>query len=72
MAIVAVADSSIDRIFRNRNIDYFSEIYDKQVTSRTIQLIKANVHDFIVAYHQEYDDALHRSTPESKQVFHQS
>lgn len=66
VAIVAVANSSIDCIFRNRNIDYFSEIYDEQVTSRTIQLIEANEHDFIVAYHQEYDDALHKSTPESE------
>ena len=66
VAIAAVANSSIDCIFRNRNIDYFSEIYDEQVTSKTIQLIEANEHDFIVAYHQEYDDALHKSTPESE------
>ncbi|MBW8036027.1 MAG: hypothetical protein FVQ79_10455 [Planctomycetes bacterium] len=66
VAIVAVANSSIDCIFRNRNIDYFSEIYDKQVTSRAIQLIEANKHDVIVAYHQEYDDTLHKSTPESE------
>lgn len=68
IAIVAVANSSIDCIFRNRNIDYFSEIYDEQVTSRTIQLIEADEHDFIVAYHQEYDDTLHKSTPESKEA----
>lgn len=67
-AIVAVVNSSIDCIFRNRHIDYFSEIYDEQVTSRTIQLIEENTHDFIVAYHQEYDDALHKFTPESEKA----
>jgi predicted AlkP superfamily pyrophosphatase or phosphodiesterase len=66
VAIIAVTNSSIDCIFRNRNLDYFSEIYDEQVTNRTIQLIEANEHDFIVAYHQEYDDMLHKSTPESE------
>jgi hypothetical protein len=66
VAIAAVVNSSIACIFRNRNIDYFSEIYDEQVTNRTIQLIEANEHDFIVVYHQEYDDALHKSTPESE------
>ena len=68
VAIVAVANSSIDCIFRDRKIDYFSEIYDEQVTSRAIQLIEANEHDFIVAYHQEYDDTLHKSTPESEEA----
>jgi hypothetical protein len=35
VAIVAVTDSSIDRIFRNRPIDYFSEIDDERVLDRT-------------------------------------
>lgn len=67
-AIAAVADSSIDRIFRNRKIDYFSEIYDEQVTERTLWLINENNHDFIVAYHQEYDDTIHKTTPESTEA----
>jgi len=67
-AIVAVEDSSIDRIFRERPIDYFSEKYDEQVTQRVITLLEANKHDFILAYHQEFDDALHVTTPESPQA----
>lgn len=68
IAIVAVTNSSIDCIFRKRKMDYFSEIYDDQVTNRTIELIEADEYDFILAYHQEYDDALHRSTPESEET----
>ena len=67
-AIVAVRDSSIDRIFRNRNIEYFSEAYDRQVTDRTLELIEEDQHDLIVAYHQEYDDALHETGIRSEQA----
>lgn len=65
IAIVTVADSSMDHLFRNRDIDYFSEIYDEQVIKRTIELIKSNKHDFIIAYNQEYDDIMHITTPQS-------
>jgi hypothetical protein len=67
-AIVAVAGSSIDRLFRNRSMDYFSEPYDPQVTDRVLSLLHDDRHDFIVAYHQEYDDALHRTTPHSDEA----
>ncbi len=63
VAIVAVKNSSIDLIFKNRKLDYFSEAYDPEVTERVIKLLKAAEHDFILAYHQEYDDTLHRTTP---------
>ncbi|MBN1436516.1 MAG: alkaline phosphatase family protein [Sedimentisphaerales bacterium] len=65
VAIVAVKNSSIDLIFRERQMDYFSEDYDQQVTDRTIQLLEMDQHDVIVAYHQEYDDALHKTAPDS-------
>jgi hypothetical protein len=68
VAIVAVRDSSIDRIFRGRAIDYFSEIYDPEVTTRTLQLLEEDRHDFVLAYHQEYDDTLHRTTPGSPEA----
>ena len=68
VAIVAVRDSSIDRLFRGRSIDYFSERYDPDVTERTIELVTANEHDFVLAYHQEYDDTLHRTTPRAPQA----
>jgi hypothetical protein len=64
-AIVAVKDSSVDRIFRDRDIDYFSETYDRQVTARTLELIEEDEHDLVVAYHQQYDDLLHETGPRS-------
>jgi len=63
-AIVAVKDSSCDLIFRNREMDYFSEEYDQQVTARAIELLRSDAHDLILAYHQEYDDSLHATTIE--------
>jgi predicted AlkP superfamily pyrophosphatase or phosphodiesterase len=63
VAIIAVKGSSIDTIFRGRTIDYFSEDYDPQVTARTEALLAEGMHDVVLAYLQEYDDALHRTTP---------
>ena len=62
-AIVAVKNSSIDLVFRNRKIDYYSEEYDPQVESRVLKILKTDDYDFILAYHQEYDDLMHASTP---------
>ncbi len=62
-AIAAVKDSSMDLIFRGRPVDYFSEEYDAQVTDRALALLEAGGHDVILAYHQEYDDLLHKVGP---------
>lgn len=63
VAIVAVADSSIDRIFRQRALDYFSEPDDAGVTQRCLELLAADRHDLILVYQQAYDDTLHAQTP---------
>ncbi len=62
-AIVSVEGASVDIIFRGRDMDYFSEPYDGEVTERVLGLIEADRHDFILAYHQAYDDILHAATP---------
>jgi hypothetical protein len=67
-AIVAVKNSSIDLIFRNRSMDYFCEPYDGEVTERAIERIASGVCDSLLVYHQEYDDALHRTTPRSPEA----
>lgn len=61
VAIVAVKNSSIDIIFRERDLDYFSMDYDPLVSAKALELIEADEHDVIVVYHQEYDDLLHDS-----------
>jgi hypothetical protein len=63
VAIVAVRDSSIDRIFRGRALDYFPQMYDPWVTEKAISLLAADRHDLVVAYHQEYDDVMHALGP---------
>ncbi|MBN1682733.1 hypothetical protein JW865_04180 [Candidatus Bathyarchaeota archaeon] len=63
VAIVAVKNSSIDTIFKNRNIDYYSLEYDPQVNEMTDLLILGQNYDFILTYNQEYDDVMHSTTP---------
>jgi predicted AlkP superfamily pyrophosphatase or phosphodiesterase len=68
VALVAVKDCSIDLIFRERDIDYYTEKYDPQVTERVLILLNEADYDLIVAYNQEYDDIMHRSTPTSPEA----
>jgi hypothetical protein len=65
VAIIAVKNCSIDLIFRNRKIDYFSEANDNAVLEKTL----ANLHkyDFLVVYNDEYDEALHKTHPYSEE-----
>jgi hypothetical protein len=63
IAIVSVENSSIDLIFRNRDITYFSEEDDQAVAERTLEVIKGDAYDVIVAYQADYDDSLHKTEP---------
>ncbi len=68
IAIIAVRGSSIDRMFRERDVDYSSEKYDTEVVDRTLEMIERNRHNLIVSYVQEYDDSLHSSTHDSPEA----
>jgi hypothetical protein len=68
VALVATEDSSMERIFRDRAIEYFSEPHDREVTDRVLRLLDGGRHHLIVAYHQEYDDAMHATEPRSPQA----
>jgi hypothetical protein len=63
VAIATVAESSIDRLFRDRQITYCLESYDAEATEKALELIGRNGHDLIVLYNQEYDDGVHRTQP---------
>ena len=69
-AIVAAAGASVDLIFRNRAMDYFTERDDESVTLRVEELLASGSHDFILAYHSEYDDMLHLTSPRSEKAIH--
>lgn len=64
--IVAVKNSSMAKIFLEREMDYYIEDYDNEAVARTLALIKEDKYDFICVYNQEFDDVMHRSHPESK------
>jgi predicted AlkP superfamily pyrophosphatase or phosphodiesterase len=64
-AIVAMQKSSMSILFGGRDIDYFILPDDAAVLKKALQLIEANQHDFMAVYHEEYDDTMHATQPES-------
>ena len=64
--IVAVKNSSMSKIFNEREMDYYLEDYDEQVIEKALELIKEDKYDLICVYNQEFDDVMHRSHPNSK------
>lgn len=64
--IVTVENSSMSKIFNERDMDYYIEDYDGQVVTKALELIEQDKYDLICVYNQEYDDVMHRSHPNSK------
>jgi HAD superfamily hydrolase (TIGR01549 family) len=64
-AIVTEKNSSMDLIFRNRGIDYFSEESDKEVIERALRLIQEDEYDFLAVYNDKYDKWLRKTSPYS-------
>lgn len=64
--IVAVKNSSMSKIFNEREMDYYLEDYDGCVVQKAAELIKEDKYDLICVYNQEFDDVMHRSHPNSK------
>ena len=61
VAVVAMNDCSIDRIFRRRNVDYYSFRTDEQSFDCTMELIAKNSYDLIISYMNNYDHFQHRT-----------
>jgi len=68
VAIIAVKGCSVDLIFRERPIAYYTEEYDPAVELRALELMRGRDADVILAYNQEYDDVMHRTTPTSPEA----
>ena len=64
--IVSVKNQSMDKIFRERDMAYFSEEYNAEVVDCALELLEKDEYDLICVYNQSYDDAMHRSHPNSK------
>ncbi len=61
VAIIAVTNCSIDLMYKERTLDYFSEPDDAHVIETALNVI--DKYDFMVIYNQEYDSTLHRNDP---------
>ena len=58
VAIVAVTNGSIDLMYKERDLDYFSEPDDARVIETGLKVM--DKYDFLVLYNNEYDSILHR------------
>lgn len=65
VAIVAVAGSSMSKIYAGKALDYYFPTYDEDVVQKALELIEADEYDFISVYTQGYDDAMHLTGTES-------
>ena len=61
VAIIAINECSIDRIFRQRNVDYYSFRSDEQSFDCAMELINKNNCDLIVLYMNDYDKFQHKT-----------
>ncbi len=67
-ALIAVADSSMAKIFLERPIDYFFAPTDQEVEQIALEKIAEDQYDLICVYHMDYDEWIHDTTPESEQA----
>ena len=67
VAIAAKEGSSIGRLFLDRHADYLLKPDDESVDAGVLGLIEAGRHDFIIAYNNKADKALHRMGPYSNE-----
>ena len=66
VAIVAVAECSIARIFLERDLDYYITASDRESIETAIRLLGEDKYDAITLYNGSYDSTMHRSGVESE------
>lgn len=64
-AIVAENNSSMSKIFLERDMDYFFYDTIEEVNAKTAELIIKDEYDFIAVYNGNYDSVMHKHGPES-------
>ena len=81
VAILSVNDCSIDRIFRKRDVDYFSchekrpgefTGADRKALEQTLEFIRKDEHDLLVCYMADYDHQMHLHGPDSPEAAEQA
>ena len=63
--LLSYGNSSLSKIFLERDMDYYIFNNIAQVNAKTIQLIREDKHDFYVIYNGNYDSLMHKNGPES-------
>lgn len=63
--ILSYAQSSLGKIYLNREMDYYVLDTIDEVNAKTAELILKDEHDFYVVYNGNYDTRMHKTGPES-------
>lgn len=64
-AIVSTEGDSLSHIFLEREMDYFIYPTVDECTTKALELIREDRHDFILLYNADYDSTMHRFAPEA-------
>lgn len=63
VAVLSRNGCSIDKIFRDRNVDFFSFRTDAAIHKQTRKLLEDSDYDVIVSYYMDYDALSHKNGP---------
>lgn len=63
VAVISRGGCSIDKIFRNSDVDFFSLRTDEAIHKLTRKLLEDSDYDVIVSYFMDYDDFSHKFGP---------
>ena len=63
VAVVSCNECSIDKIFRNREVDFFSLRTDEAIFKQTRKLLEDSDYDVIISYYMGYDHFSHKCGP---------
>lgn len=63
VAVISRNGCSIDKIFRGRNVDFFSFRTDAAIHKQTRKLLEDSDYDVIVSYYMDYDALSHKNGP---------
>ena len=63
--IISYGNSSLSKIYLEREMDYFIYNTIEEVNAKAAELILRDEHDFYVVYNGNYDSRMHKTGPES-------
>ena len=63
--IIAETNSSMSKIYLERDMDYFICANVNEINAMAADVIKRDEHDFILVYNGNYDSTMHKMGPES-------